>query len=101
MPFLTYSVIILSYFMERKLCDECQVENICKYEGYIKETAAGVNTSSNAKEIKAAMETITYLKFKARTKSDPCPRYSELEMMGIPIVVLDKNKGQKPKSNTK
>ena len=87
--------------MGRELCHECQFDKFCKYEGYIKETAASVNTSSNAEEIQGAMVTITYLKFKARTKSDPCPRYSELEMMGIPIVVLDKNKGQKPKSNTK
>jgi hypothetical protein len=46
------------------------------------------------------METITYLKFSAATKSELCPKFDELEAIDIPTVVLNKNKGQKPKRTT-
>jgi len=85
--------------MERKLCHECQGEGCCIYEKYIKETAGRITNFSSEEEKQEAMETIRYLRFRAGTKSDPCPKYSELESIGIPTVVLDKNQGQKPKSS--
>lgn len=79
--------------MERKLCNECQVENICKYEDYINNTARRINDFSSEEEKREAMATISFLKFKAGTKRNPCPRYRELEIIAIPTVVLDKKEG--------
>lgn len=87
--------------MSTELCNECQPEKLCKYEGYINETAQGINILSSQEEIRRAMATISYLEFRAATKRDRCPKYDELRTLSASLVVLDKNQGQKSKSSTK
>lgn len=85
--------------MERKLCNECQLENFCKYESYIKDATDRINNFSGQKEIKETMAIIDYLKFRAITKSDPCPVFNKPESTNISAVVLDENEGQNPEKS--
>lgn len=87
--------------MERNLCNECQLENFCKYEGYIHETIKRVKNSLDPKEIQEAMATVDYLKYRARTKSDPCKRFDKFETLNASSPILNKNEGQNSESSAK
>lgn len=87
--------------MERELCHECQLENFCKYKGFINEAAARIKDSLSSKERQEAITTIDYLKLRARTKSDPCNRYDEFETLNASSPVLNENERQNSESSAK